>query len=256
MVDDGSTDGTLEAVAAEFPQIRAIRGDGSLFYAQGMNRAIEAALADKPRFLLLINDDSSFARDFLTELIDTAVSHPRSVVGALLLREDLPERVYQCDPRWDPSRGDCIWPEYRYGRNVPLQAWAVLTLAGNCVLVPRAAVETQGLMDAKRFPQYGDVEFMTRLRQAGWTLLVEPRAHVWVRPNTVAVLSTLRPREVLRRLLIDKHSPYYILHQTRRIFCLAPTRTAALCGLLVFWSRYCMHALSKAWSRSVERTIC
>jgi GT2 family glycosyltransferase len=44
IVDDGSTDGTAEAVATQFPDVEIIRGDGSLWYTAGTNRGIQAAL--------------------------------------------------------------------------------------------------------------------------------------------------------------------------------------------------------------------
>lgn len=58
LVNDGCTDGTPEAVAESYPQTHIIRGDGSLFWNQGMRAAWTAAAADGQDFYLWLNDDT------------------------------------------------------------------------------------------------------------------------------------------------------------------------------------------------------
>jgi GT2 family glycosyltransferase len=60
LVDDGSTDGTKDAVTAKFPDVHVLVGDGSLFWAAGSNTAWKAALdsATAYDYYLLLNDDT------------------------------------------------------------------------------------------------------------------------------------------------------------------------------------------------------
>ncbi|MGN7205206.1 glycosyltransferase family 2 protein [Pedobacter sp. SAFR-022] len=60
LVDDGSTDGTKEAVAEHFPAVHIIVADGSLFWAAGSNTAWKAAIASDTAYdyYLLLNDDT------------------------------------------------------------------------------------------------------------------------------------------------------------------------------------------------------
>ena len=58
LVDDGSTDGTSEAVLQTYPQTHVIKGDGSLFWNHGMRTAWDAAAADEQDFYLWLNDDT------------------------------------------------------------------------------------------------------------------------------------------------------------------------------------------------------
>ena len=58
LVDDGSTDGTGEAVKKKFPQVNVIQGDGNLFWAGGMRLAWKEALKEHFDFYLLLNDDT------------------------------------------------------------------------------------------------------------------------------------------------------------------------------------------------------
>ena len=75
LTDDGCTDGTTDDVLISFPDqdIRIVQGDGNLFWAGGMRLAWQTAINDNRPwdFYLLINDDTIFHEDALTELIST-----------------------------------------------------------------------------------------------------------------------------------------------------------------------------------------
>ena len=83
LVDDGSTDGTSEAVSEEFPQAVIIRGDGNLFWNHGMITAWEAAAADGQDFYLWLNDDTMMKEGALACLMETSsfLRHKAIVVG-------------------------------------------------------------------------------------------------------------------------------------------------------------------------------
>jgi GT2 family glycosyltransferase len=50
---------------------------------------------------------------------------------------------------------------------VPEKPWRVDLIVGNCVLVPTEAIKEVGLMDSKRYPNFGDAEYTPRLRRKG-----------------------------------------------------------------------------------------
>ncbi len=58
LVDDGSTDGTAEAVKNKFPEVNVIQGNGNLFWAGGMRLAWSEALKQHFDFYFLLNDDT------------------------------------------------------------------------------------------------------------------------------------------------------------------------------------------------------
>ena len=50
MTDDGSNDGTYDAVTKEFPDVNIIKGDGNLFWSGGMRKAWRAAIDTKKKY--------------------------------------------------------------------------------------------------------------------------------------------------------------------------------------------------------------
>jgi GT2 family glycosyltransferase len=239
VVDDGSTDGTSEAIRSQFPDTRIVAGDGTLHYTAGTNKAIADALTRNPDYIVAMNDDSIFHSAFLQRLIACAAAHPRSIVGALLLLWTEPHRVFQVAPAWDTWYGGWRVPQRLDAFSVPDHPWDVETIVGNCVLYPTAAIRQVGLMNAARFPfGFGDAAYTVAMRRAGWRLLIEPRARVWCEPNRYP--APLRSRsfgQVMRALLIDTRHPLNI----KRVFVssweCAPTRLHALASVGVFVTR-------------------
>lgn len=238
IVDDGSTDGTAEAVRNEFPEVKIVPGTGDLWFTEGTNVGVRAALENDPDFVLMINDDSVFDSRFLEHLVETARTHPRSVVGPLLLLWDTPHRIFQVSPKWDLWAGGWRhWNEQTVW-TVPGRPWEVDLIVGNCVLVPAEAIRENGLMDSKRFPNFGDAEYTPRLKKRGWKLLIDPRARVFCQPNALPA----RVREMgvgkrVRNLIIDLGHP----HNLRRRFYAglygAPNRIEGVLAFFVFLLR-------------------
>ena len=71
LTDDGSTDNTAQIVAAQFPSVRILPADGSLFWTKGMVKAWSEALPMKYDAYLLLNNDTFLLPDSMREFIDT-----------------------------------------------------------------------------------------------------------------------------------------------------------------------------------------
>lgn len=70
LTDDGSTDGTSKAVSDQFPQVKILHGNGSLYWAGGMRNSWSAALREKKfDYYLLLNDDTNIFPNLFTEFI-------------------------------------------------------------------------------------------------------------------------------------------------------------------------------------------
>jgi GT2 family glycosyltransferase len=170
LVDDGSTDGTAEAVRERFPEARVIAGSGHLFWAAAMAIAEREARRGEPDFLLWLNDDATLEPGALSTLIETAESSGEGgciVVGALR----------------DPRSGELTYSGVRRTGAHPLRftqvppgdrATEVDTFNGNVVLVSRAAFERIGSIDGGFAHATADYDYGLRARSAGIPVLLAP----------------------------------------------------------------------------------
>ncbi len=236
VVDDGSTDGTSEAINREFPEVEVIKGDGTLHYAAGTNRGISSALTRNPDFIVTANDDSVFHEKFLQRLVNSAAENPRSIVGALLLLWNEPHKVFQVGFEWKTFSGGWRQPENCSAFDFPKTIFEVEGLAGNCILFPVEAIRECGLMDEKRFPHgWGDAQYVARMKKAGWRLSVEPKALVWCEPNTnPKPLHQLSLKEILRILFKDRRHPLNLQRQFIARWESAPSKAKGFIAFLVY----------------------
>lgn len=197
IVDDGSTDGTSEAIEKEFPGVEIVRADGSLWFTEGTNVGIRTLLKKNPDYILMINDDQVFDADALRYMVETAEKYPRSIIGSLLLLWDMPHKIFQVAPQWKTFKGGWQHAQNQTVWTIPKKPWQVDIIVGNCVLVPVEAIHEVGLMNSRRYQNFGDAEYTPRLKKNGWQLLIEPRARVFCQPNTV-------PQSILKMSFREK----------------------------------------------------
>ncbi len=230
IVDDGSNDGTSEAVRQQYPEVEIAEGTGDLHYAAGTNVGVRAAQKWTPHFYLLMNDDAVFHEQFLRRLVETALDNERSVVGSLLLLWDQPHVVFQVGQEWKTAQGGWIIPDDLTAFNVGYKPFEVECLVGNCTLVPAQAVEECGVLDAKTFPHgWGDAQYFMRLRKAGWRLMVDPRSYVWCEPNTNPPPLHTRPvGDIFLTLFVNRKHPLNFQRQFVARWHSAPNRLLAI----------------------------
>jgi GT2 family glycosyltransferase len=247
LVDDGSTDGTAEAVQALGAPVTIVCGAGDLYWARGMARAEKDALRRAPDYLLWLNDDVALDRDAVARLLDVAKTDdsPCVVVGAV--RDPFTgETTYSGLRRRD-------YHPLRYERVEPAdQPQTVETFHGNVVLVPIAVAVSIGGIDGKFAHGAADYDYGLRATKAGVINLLAP--------ETVGTCSSDSPhqpwldpslpfRERLRFLLGPKGLPpksfarYLRRHGGR--------------AWLVFWLalyvKFALVSLQKAVARSLRR---
>jgi len=162
LVDDGSTDGTKEAVATEFPYVRVVKGDGSLYWAKGMRLAWEAAVKEggKCDYFLWLNDDVRLKKDSLAGLIADAeqCGDARGViVGTCSEDESEVASSYGATDRND----------VRYFPNGHAPQRADGWFNGNVVLIPWSTYESVGMLSGDYSHARADYDYAERLRSCG-----------------------------------------------------------------------------------------
>ena len=187
VVDNGSTDGTVELVRKRFPEARLVEHENRGFGA-GNNAGMRLGSG---RYFLLLNPDAWLTGDALEQLVAFADAHPEAgVVGPKLLN---PDGTLQRSVRGYPTPWR-IATEYFFLRKLAprsrlLNAFfgagfdheSVRTaefLGGACLLVRREAVDSIGGFDEDFFLMSEEVDWCYRFRQAGWDVLFYPGAEV------------------------------------------------------------------------------
>lgn len=153
LTDDGSTDGTSEAVLARYPDVHVIAGDGTLFWCRGMLEAWKAADGGAFHAFLWLNDDTFLFPSAVRVLLETADRHPGClIVGAT---------CSAADGRFTYGGRKGKKLEHVEGE-VPLD-----TFDGNIVLVPASVRAAVGLLDPRFSHAMGDTEYGLRATSRG-----------------------------------------------------------------------------------------
>jgi GT2 family glycosyltransferase len=168
LVDDGSCDGTAEAVAAEWPRLRVIRGTGSLYWAGAMAIAEREAVNTAPDYLLWLNDDVELAPHALERLLQTARSAAPAIAVGAVADSGTNRVTYSGLRRVDrhPMHFRPVLPS----SDLP----EVDTFNGNVVLVPREVYLAVGGIDGGYGHAVADFDYALRARRLGFTARLAP----------------------------------------------------------------------------------
>jgi GT2 family glycosyltransferase len=169
LVDDGSTDGTSEAVAREFPNTTIIRGTGNLFWNRGMRLAWQTALQEPTDFYLWLNDDLEVREDAVADALhdyreETAKSTARAIVVGRIVDGQTGETTYgglRRSPGISRIRFRTLAPHER----------RCDTMNGNFVLVPAIAATEIGINAPIYSHSLGDIDYGLRARRAGYEII-------------------------------------------------------------------------------------
>jgi hypothetical protein len=181
VVDNGSTDGTLEAVRAAFPDVEAIRSEENVGFADGNNIGIRAALEAGADYVFLLNNDTLVDEGVVEALVTEAARRPDAgALCPLIHYVDPPDRIWYAGARFDP-RAVHNGRHTGYGERDVGQYHAVREIGratGAAMFVPRRVVEEVGYLDGRLFIQVEDVDWSLRMRAAGYRILFVPGALV------------------------------------------------------------------------------
>ncbi len=172
VVDNGSSDGSLELLEAAEPAVRVLRMGRNTGFAHAVNRGIEAAGADA---VALVNTDVVLEPDWLERMTRALDGDPRAASVACKMLDladrsliydagDVLRRDGRCDQRGRFTRDDGRFDE----------PGDVFGACAGAALYRRDAVLAAGGFDERFFAYVEDVDLALRLRLGGWTCRYEP----------------------------------------------------------------------------------
>ena len=184
VVDNDSSDGTVEALRAADPDVVLIANTDNKGFAAANNQAIAASTG---RHLLLLNPDTEIHDSTITDTLRFAEGHPDTgVVGVRCLNPDGSQQstIFRDKRVLDflinvlvPNRimrKSRILGRSRYiGADLNLTQ-TVEVVAGCYMFVPRAVFEAAGGMDEHFFMYGEEAEWCHRIRKHGWSVYYYP----------------------------------------------------------------------------------
>lgn len=183
-VDNGSSDGSQQAVRERFPHIALIEAGANLGYAGGNNLGLRHALEHGARWVTLVNNDATVAQDFVEGFERAARERPRAgILAGKVYFADRPETIWFAGQRVGELLGYSGRPR-GYGRpDGPRYSRICATdrAVGALMAISREAIEAVGLLDEDLFAYVEDVDWALRVRSAGMEVVFAPDARAWHR---------------------------------------------------------------------------
>lgn len=186
VVDDGSTDGTAEAIAADFNQVHLISGDGNLWWTGAITigmRFIQQHL--QTDFIIWLNDDITLSDSFIDQLIQICQSNRQQklITGGIVCDQSHPEWIVF----GGVVAGCPINSLQQFSSDSTL---GVDALNGNIVVIPTGLMDDIGLPNVDRFRHYGgDYEYICRAKAAGYNVQLS---------NSLRATTDWQPSDVVR----------------------------------------------------------
>lgn len=183
LVDNGSVDGSGQKLAGEFPEIRLISNEKNLGFTGGNNVGMRDVLGRGTDYLLLLNNDTIVAPDFLDKLVKVAESDPRiGMVNPKIYYSEPADRIWFAGAKYIPWR---TFPKVfglRRRDDGSYDQMLEVSFATGCALLVKAEVPQKiGLLDDIFFLSFEDVDWSVRALKAGYKAIYVPSAVIWHR---------------------------------------------------------------------------
>jgi len=188
VADNGSTDNSIESIAAQHPEVRVLLLHRNCGFASACNAAMREMSGMN---VLLLNPDTEVKCDAIDALLNAMETHPAwGIVGASMVKSN--GRPYRAARRLPQIRDlvfstvglSRLFPRsryfngYLYGEKSIDSLDEVEQIEGSCLMISARARVAIGDLDERFFIFFEEVDWCKRVRDAGFELHVVPSAEV------------------------------------------------------------------------------
>jgi GT2 family glycosyltransferase len=200
VVDNGSRDGSAEAVRERFPEFRLLALPENRGFAGGNNAGIRAALDAGAEGVLLLNNDTIVDPTFLFPLVQVFHDNPDAAAASSAIhRLDHPDMLDVAYSTVDFRRREAVRilgvnavPGLGHGFNVCSEVEVTI---GCSMLMSAKALGDVGLFDEAYFAYHEDVDWSLRARKRGYRLFYQPWSRVFHRGSRSTRSLVAAPRD-------------------------------------------------------------
>ena len=181
VVDNASSDGSVEAIRETHPEIVLVEQKQNLRFAGGNNVGMKYALEHGAELICLLNNDTTVDGNFLSHLVNHMQTNDKiGIIAPKICYHDEPNRI------WFAGGEISMWTgtmKHTGIREIDSGQYDVSKeidySTGCCILTRREVVEKVGMLDESFFMYTEDADWSMRVRRAGYAILYEPQAKVW-----------------------------------------------------------------------------
>ena len=182
VVDNASSDDSVARIRETFPAVEVLESGENLGFTGGNNLGLEYARQHGYEYVLLLNNDTEVAPDFLAPLVEALEADPQAAAaGPLIYYHALPQVVWSAGGAIDWKRGETrmIGLGERDEGQFDGPPRPVDFVTGCALLVRTRVLEEVGGLDERFFAYYEEVEWCLRMQRAGYRILFVPRSKIW-----------------------------------------------------------------------------
>ena len=240
VVDNGSTDGTVAMLAADFPDVLVVANESNVGFCRAGN---QGAAVSHGRHLLFLNDDTLMIDDAIASIVEWADAHDAGMIGSRLLNTDGTDQ-FSSGRAFTTPMASIFGRKSLLTRWFPQAPWArrylmsdhvdatepyeVDWLSAAAMMVRRDVFDAVGGL-AEDFYYFHEQVFCARVKRAGGRVYLHPRSRII---HHEGAGSGVRTRRVRRRHIVAFHAAafrWFCLHH--RLGPLHPVRFVAAAAL-------------------------
>lgn len=204
VIDDGSTDGTAEAVKTKYPTIHLLEGNGDFWWGGAIKSGMKYAKEREGEVLIWLNDDVLPAPNAVGRIAKKAVTENAVLAGMV---------EPASDQEYTTGNKKRFWRLESQPYNSETTIQPCDATAGKFTAIPNTVVETIGFPDSDRFPHHNcDYEYTLRASEMGFEVGVYMDAKALdtafeLSPGRLS--SSITVEQVIRNTFeFSRHSPY------------------------------------------------
>lgn len=211
VVDNGSTDGTGDAIERLFPEVKPVTSNRNLGVTGGRNLGAKHSSGE---YIFFLDHDTTVDRNALNELMSVMQSDPNiGIVGPAIYYYNDPKRVWALGTSINMLTAKVSFNQGGKIDNGQFVKAIKVQVLPTALLVKREVIDKVGLFDDIFFAVYEDTDFCFRVKEARYKVSCVSTAKVWHKVSLnecEQLLGVLRRAYYVARnrvIFMKKHSP-------------------------------------------------